>query len=84
MRAKLKIDKGFDPAIVRQSPLVLLDKFSATMDIILSDELFAIFAKQPQAMLILLLIPPKDLGDQKQYLLQLHHGKLLLNGSPLL
>ena len=81
MHAKFKIDKGFDPAAARRSPLAVLDKIDAEIDIALSNDLFAMIAQQPQSMMVLMLFPPKDMGDKKQYIIQLHNGKLTLNGK---
>ncbi len=81
MHAKFKIDKGFDPAAARRSPLAVLDKIDAEMDIALSNDLFAMIAQQPQSMMMLMLFPPQDQGDKKRYIIKLQNGKLILNGK---
>lgn len=80
MHAKFKIDKGFDPAAARRSPLAVLDKISAQMDLALSNDLFAMLAGQPQAMMMLMLFPPQDLNGKKHYTIKLQKGTVTLNG----
>ncbi len=81
LHAKLAIEKGTDATQLRQNPLVLLDKADATVDLALSNDLFATIAIQPQAMMALMLFPPLDKNGKKHYTLTLQKGTLLLNGT---
>ncbi|RUM73755.1 MAG: hypothetical protein DSZ10_02765 [Sulfurovum sp.] len=82
--AKFAIDKGFNVAVARQNPLMALDKVDAEAHLLLSNDLFAMIAAQPQAMMILMLFPPQEKNGKKSYTLELKKGKLLINGKPVM
>ena len=78
------IHKNIDFAAAKENPLLLLNALESKTKITLSDALFTLIAKQPQAMLLAMFIQPKVVNGKKIYELELKEGKLTVNGAPLM
>jgi hypothetical protein len=83
MDAKLTFKPGFNVAATQQNPLSALDKMTLTAHLQLSNDLFAMIAQQPQAMMTLMLFPPQEKNGKKAYAIELKNGQVILNGMPL-
>jgi Sec-independent protein translocase protein TatA len=83
LSAKVALDQNSPMALTQQNPLLLLNAVDAEMTLKLSDALFAMIAKDPRAMMMVMLIPPKEEQGTKRYQVIIKHGKTTVNGIPL-
>jgi len=83
LNASLSLDKNTDYALVQQNPMVLIDAITATMTLKLSNAIFATVAKDPRAMMLMMLIPPKEEKGEKVYTIIMKNGKATVNDIPL-
>ncbi len=77
------INKDINITQIQQNPLALTKAMNASLNLSLSNALFAHIAQQPQVMMALMLFPPKDAHGKKIYELLLEDDILTLNGQPL-
>jgi hypothetical protein len=83
LSASLALDKNADYTLAQQNPMLLLNALDATMTLKLSDAIFAMVAKDPRAMMLMMLIPPKEENGQKSYTIIMKYGKTTVNGISL-
>ncbi len=84
LSASLALDKTFDINTVSQNPLALLNALSTKTDISVSSELFTRLSQEPQAMMVLMLMPPVEKEGKKTYKIEFTKGKLTVNGKPMI
>ncbi len=78
------IDKSLDLASLEKNPMAAINSMDANIELILSSQLFAVIAQQPQAIMAMMLFPPKDVKDKKVYKIELKNGKLRVNEKPIM
>ncbi len=83
VKASLEVAPGIDFAQVEQNPMLLLGAIDATTTLSLSQTIASMIAKDPRAMMVMMLIPPKEEKGKKIYNLILKDGKFTVNGVPL-
>ncbi len=79
-----KIDKSLDLSLLEKNPMAAIDAINANLYLSLSNDIFALIAQQPQAMMALMLFQPKDFKGKKVYEVELKDAKLLVNGMPVM
>jgi len=82
--AKVALHKDFDVLALERNPLSALRTIDGDVKLEFSKELYELIAQQPQAMMALMMFPPKDENDKKQYTLKLQNGKFTVNGKPIM
>jgi hypothetical protein len=83
LQASLGINKHADLSLAQQNPMLLLDALNTELTLKLSNEIFALVAKDPRAMMLMMLIPPKEEKGHKIYTIIMKNGKTTVNGTPL-
>ncbi len=83
VKASLEVAPGIDFAQVEQNSMLLLGAIDATTKLSLSETIASMIAKDPRAMMVMMLIPPKEESGKKVYTLILKDGKITVNGVPL-
>jgi len=83
LNASLGLAAGVDFAQVEANPMLLLGAIDATTKLSLSETIASMIAKDPRAMMVMMLIPPKEEKGKKVYNLILKNGKITVNGVPL-
>ena len=78
------IDKSLDISTLEQNPMAAIGAMDANINLELSNQLFGLLAQQPQAVMAMMMIQPKDVNDNKVYHLELKDGKLSINGKPMM
>ena len=78
------IDKSLDLASLEQNPMAAIGGMNADIDLTLSGQLFGLLAQHPQAVMVMMLIQPKDVNGKKVYKVELKNGKLSVNGKPIM
>jgi hypothetical protein len=78
------LDKSFDISTVSQNPFAVLDALSSKTNISVSTELFTLIAKEPRALMLLMLFPPLEKEGKKIYEIEFVKGKLTVNGTPMI
>ena len=81
LTSSFDIDKKLDLAALEQSPMAAIGAMDANLHLTLSNQLLELIAKQPQAMLVMMLFQPKDVNGQKVYKVELKDGTLSVNGK---
>ena len=76
-----EIDKSLNVTATQNNPLAAINALNANIDFSLSKELFAELAKQPEAVMAMMLFQPKDVNGKKVYKIELKEGKLSVNGK---
>ena len=84
LTSKFEIDKSLDLASLEQNPMAAIGAMNADVDLTLSSQLFGLLAQHPQAVMVMMLIQPKDVNGQKVYKVELKDGKLSVNGKPIM
>lgn len=84
LASSFHIDKSLNLASLEQNPLVALGSINADIDLSLSNKLFEFIAKQPRAMMLIMLIHPQTLNGEKVYKVKLKNGKLTVNNKPVM
>jgi len=84
LTSKFEIDKSLDLASLEQNPMAAIGAMNADVDLTLSSQLFGLLAQHPQAVMVMMLIQPKDVNGQKVYKVELKNGKLSVNGKPIM
>jgi hypothetical protein len=80
----LQIDKSLDLSQLEKNPMLAINAINANLELSISDGLFTFIAKQPQAVMAMMMIQPKSINGQKVYQVELKDGKLNINGKPIL
>ncbi len=83
MNAALNLAPGVDFTQIEANPMFLLGAIDATTTLSLSETIASMIAKDPRAMMVMMLIPPKEEKGKKVYNLILKDGKFTVNGVPL-
>lgn len=81
LTSSFDIDKKLDLAALEQNPMAAIGAMDANLHLTLSNQLLELIAKQPQAMLVMMLFQPKDVNGQKVYKVELKDGTLSVNGK---
>ncbi len=84
LEAKFKVDKSVDLTLLAISPLLVADKVTAKLHLVLSEDLFTLISQDPRAKIALMLFQPKEENGKKVYEIELNKGKLMINGRPLI
>ena len=82
--AQVTFHKDFDVLALEKNPLSALNTVDADLKLEFSKEFFELMAQQPPVMMALMMFPPKDENDKKQYTLELKNGKVTINGKPVM
>jgi hypothetical protein len=83
MQASLGINKHADLSSTQQNPMLLLDALDMETTLKLSNEIFTIITKDPRAMMLMMIIPPKEEKGYKVYTVIMKNGKTTVNGASL-
>jgi hypothetical protein len=78
------IDKSLNIARLSQNPMSAISAMNASLYLSMSNDIFAMVAVQPQAMMAMMLVQPKDVNGSKVYDVKLKDSKLTVNGKPLM
>jgi len=81
LSSSFDIDKTLDLTTLKQNPMAAIGAMDANLHLTLSNQLLELIAKQPQAMLVMMLFQPKDINGQKVYKVELKDGTLSVNGK---
>ena len=84
LNAHADISKSFNIKASQKNPLSTLDALNANLKVSLDKTLFSFIAKQPKAMMAMMLFQPKDVQDKKVYSVEIKNGKILVNGMPVM
>ncbi len=82
LSSQLKLNKDFKWEGVEANPMLLMKLPDVKANIALSNELFNMMAKTPQAMMIMMMAQPVDKNGTKVYDIEFNQGSLKLNGKP--
>jgi len=78
------IDKSLDLSSLEKNPMAAINAMDANLKLTLSNQLFAVIAQQPQAVMAMMLFQPKDVNGDKVYKVELKNGKLTVNERPVM
>jgi len=78
------IDKSLDLSTLEKNPMAAIGAMNAKINLSLSNQLFGLLAQQPQAVMAMMMIQPKDVNGNKVYAVELKDGKLSVNGKPMM
>ncbi len=81
LNAALSIDKNLDFTLLDKNPMQALSFIDADLKLTVSDDLFALSAQQPQAVMVMMLIQPETVNGKKVYKVELKDGKVNVNGK---
>lgn len=84
LTSSFDIDKDLDLSTLEQNPMAAIGAMNANLNLTLSEQLFGFIAKQPQAVMVMMMIQPKDVNGDKVYTVELKNGKLSVNGKPMI
>lgn len=84
LNTDLALDKTFDFVQATQNPMLALASVDANLNLTLSEDLFALAAQAPQAMMLMMLIQPESVNGEKVYKAELKDGKVTVNGKPMM
>jgi len=84
LTSSFDIDKTLDLSTLEQNPMAAIGAMNANLQLTLSNQLFGFIAKQPQAMMAMMLFQPKDINGQKVYKVELKDGSVKVNGQPVM
>jgi hypothetical protein len=69
---------------IQANPFTALKAINTKTKIVLSPALYSLIAAQPQAMMLVMIVQPKDVDGKKVYELELKDGKFLVNGKTIM
>ncbi|SFZ97534.1 hypothetical protein MNB_SV-5-1390 [hydrothermal vent metagenome] len=69
---------------IQKNPFTALQAIDIETKLILSDTLYTFIAKQPQAMMLVMIAQPKIINGKKVYELELKDGKFSINGKSMM
>ena len=84
LTANIDIDKSLNLATLQTNPMAALNAVNTQSKIVLSSELFSLVAKQPGAIILMMIIEPQEINGKKVYEVELKNGSLTVNGKPIL
>ncbi|MEA2047953.1 MAG: DUF945 family protein [Campylobacterota bacterium] len=84
LNSLLNIDKSLNLVDIEDNPLLALRALTAHLDLSLSEGLYSLIGEQPEAIMAMMLFPPKEVQGQKVYEVELKDGRLSVNGSPIM
>ena len=84
LHSSIDIDKSLNLSRLETNPMYALDKIDAKLKVSLSKELLDVIARQPKAMIALMIFSPKDVNGEKVYSVELKDGALKVNGKSVL
>lgn len=79
--ATVAIDKSLNIAQANHNPMSTLSAIDAHLNLSVNSGLFALIAQKPQAMIALMMMPPKNDGDNKVYDLKVKDSHVVINGK---
>ncbi|MEA1880750.1 MAG: hypothetical protein U9N11_08910 [Campylobacterota bacterium] len=79
--ATVSLDKSLNVSQAKNNPMSTLSALDAHLNLSVNSGLFALIAQQPQAMIALMMMPPKNDGDNKVYDLKVKDGNVVINGK---
>lgn len=83
LKATFGIDKQANISQLVDNPLLLIGAIDTNMTLKISDAIFTQIAKDPRAMMMLMMIPPKEEKGQKIYTIIIQNGQTTVNGIAL-
>ena len=84
LNAAMALDKNLDFTAIEKNPMLAMAAIDADLKLSLSDDLFALAAQQPQAVMVMMMIQPEAVNGQKVYKVELKDGKVSVNGKPMM
>lgn len=78
--AKVDIDKNIDLASLQSNPMLGLAAVKAYLNLSFSETFYTFISQQPQALIAMMMFPPKNKNDKKTYHIKLENGTLSING----
>ncbi|CAA6814773.1 MAG: Unknown protein [uncultured Sulfurovum sp.] len=79
--ATVSLDQSLNVTQANNNPMSTLSALDAHLNLSVNSGLFALIAQKPQAMIALMMMPPKSDGDNKVYDLKVKDGNVLINGK---
>jgi len=84
LNSAIALDKDIDFMAIEKNPMLALSSIDADLKLSLSDDLFALAAQQPQAVMVMMMIQPEAVNGQKVFKVELKDGKVTVNGKPMM
>ena len=81
--SSLDTDKTLNLAMLKQNQISAMNAVNADLKLTLSSKLLGVMAKQPQAMLVMMLFQPEDINGKKVYKIKLKNGTVSINNKPM-
>jgi glycine cleavage system regulatory protein len=80
LTAHADIDKSLDLAALQNNPMAAINAVNTKTRITLSSGIFSLIAKDPRAMILMMLIHPQEVNGKKVYEVEIKNGSLSVNG----
>jgi hypothetical protein len=80
LTAHADIDKSLDLAALQNNPMAAINAVNTKTRIALSSGIFSLIAKDPRAMILMMLIHPQEVNGKKVYEVEIKNGSLSVNG----
>lgn len=84
LNSQITIDKSLNLADIDKNPLLALKALRAHLNLTLSEGLYSYIGQQPEAIMAMMLFPPKEVQGEKVYDVEVNDGRLIINGSPVM
>ena len=84
LSSTFEVKKTANLSAIQTNPFTALDAINTKTKIVLSDALYSLIAKQPKAMMLVMIVQPKVVDGKKVYELEVKDGKILINGKPMM
>lgn len=84
LTAHADIDKSLNLAAIQSNPMVALNAINTKTKITLSPEILSLIARDPRAIMFMMLIQPQEVNGKKVYEVELKNGSLSINGKPVM
>jgi hypothetical protein len=84
LTANIDVDKSLDLTTLQNNPMGALNAVNTKAKITLSSEIFSLIARDPRAMMLMMLLQPQELNGKKVYEVELKNGSLSVNGKQVL
>ena len=81
LTAHAYIDKSLNLAALQSNPMIALNAVNTKIKVTLSSDIFSLIAKDPRAIMLMMLIPSQDVNGKKVYEVELKNGSLSVNGK---
>ena len=84
LNSQITIDKSLNLTDIDKNPLLALQALRAHLNLTLSEGLYSFIGQQPEAIMAMMLFPPKEVQAEKVYEVEVKDGRPIVNGSPIM